>query len=245
VNSYFSVFYFAFFTHKYIRLSHVKGNKNSFQIIILSFFLFQFLAIDNTFCYETILGQYHSKQIETFIRIKNCFILKEAVIPYIVSNARLSMLIQMSKKERVRYAERKDLNRELKRILDDWNQSKSKDKNLINQNETHDYTTKAVDATLTDSTLNRRGSTPSFEELSLSQAEIECSQPKWSDLYDDYLEIVVQFGYIIFLSNLFPLAAFFSLLNNLLEIRTDAFKLCMIYQRPFSQRVKDIGQWQV
>ena len=151
----------------------------------------------------------------------------------------------MSKKERVRYAERKDLNRELKRILDDWNQSKSKDKNLINQNETHDYTTKAVDATLTDSTLNRRGSTPSFEELSLSQAEIECSQPKWSDLYDDYLEIVVQFGYIIFLSNLFPLAAFFSLLNNLLEIRTDAFKLCMIYQRPFSQRVKDIGQWQV
>jgi hypothetical protein len=85
----------------------------------------------------------------------------------------------------------------------------------------------------------------SFESLSLSQAEIECSQPKWPDLYDDYLEIVVQFGYIIFLSTLFPLAAFFSLLNNLLEIRTDAFKLCMIYQRPFSQRVKDIGHWQV
>lgn len=149
------------------------------------------------------------------------------------------MLIQMSKKGRARYAERKDLNRELKRILDDWNQSKDK------QTETPEYTTKAVDDILTDSTLNRRDSTPTFESLSLSQAEIECSQPKWPDLYDDYLEIVVQFGYIIFLSSLFPLAAFFSLLNNLLEIRTDAFKLCMIYQRPFSQRVKDIGQWQV
>jgi hypothetical protein len=145
----------------------------------------------------------------------------------------------MSKKERARYAERKDLNKELKRILDEWNQSKSDQ--ISQRKESQDYTTKAVDEALTD----RRGSTSSFETLSLSQAEIECSQPKWPDLYDDYLEIVVQFGYIIFLSTLFPLAAFFSLLNNLLEIRTDAFKLCMIYQRPFSQRVKDIGHWQV
>ncbi len=93
--------------------------------------------------------------------------------------------------------------------------------------------------------MNRRDSIPSFETLSLSQAEIECLQPKWPDLYEDYLELVIQFGYIIFLSTLFPLAAFFSLLSNILEIRTDAFKLCMIYQRPFSQRVKDIGHWQV
>lgn len=153
------------------------------------------------------------------------------------------MLIQLSKKERARYAERKDLNKELKRILDEWNNSKLTP--LKHRIENHHYTTKAVDDTLTDNTLNRRGSTPSFETLSLSQAEIECSHPKWPDLYDDYLEIVVQFGYIIFLSALFPMAAFFSLLNNLLEIRTDAFKLCMIYQRPFSQRVKDIGHWQV
>ena len=85
----------------------------------------------------------------------------------------------------------------------------------------------------------------SLEILSLSQAEIECLQPKWVDLYEDYLELVIQFGYVIFLSTLFPLAAFFSLLNNIIEICADAFKLCMIYQRPFSQRVKDIGHWQV
>lgn len=149
----------------------------------------------------------------------------------------------MSKKERTRYAERKQLNKELKRILDERYQPKSD--SILTRQESHDYSRSAVDATLTDSTLNRRESTPNFETLSLSQAEIECSQPKWPDLHDDYLEIVVQFGYIIFLSTLFPLAAFFSLLNNVLEIRTDAFKLCMIYQRPFSQRVKDIGHWQV
>lgn len=27
-------------------------------------------------------------------------------------------------------------------------------------------------------------------------------------------------------------------------VRSDAFKLCFIYQRPFSQRVKNIGSWQ-
>ncbi|CAF3704136.1 unnamed protein product [Rotaria sp. Silwood1] len=187
VNSYFSVFYIAFFTHKYIRLSH------------------------------------------------------EAVIPYIVSNTHLSVLIQMNKKERIRYAERKDLNKELKRILDEWENSRLNKSEQRKENQ--DYTTKAVDDILTDNSLNRRSSL-TFETLSLSQAEIECSQPKWPDLYEDYLEIVIQFGYIIFLSTLFPLAAFFSLLNNLIEIRTDAFKLCMIYQRPFSQRVKDIGNWQ-
>ncbi|UJR31643.1 hypothetical protein I4U23_019124 [Adineta vaga] len=204
VNSYFSVFYIAFFTHKYIRLSH--------QLVTI-------------FVMKQFWGN-----------------IKEAIIPYIISNTRLSVLIQMSKKERARYAERKELNKELKRILDEWYNSKSQ--HVKQQTESHPYTTKSIDDTLTDNTLNRRGSTPSFETLSLSQAEIECSQLKWPDLYDDYLEIVVQFGYIIFLSTLFPLAAFFSLLNNILEIRTDAFKLCMIYQRPFSQRVKDIGHWQ-
>ncbi|CAF0977777.1 unnamed protein product [Rotaria sordida] len=205
VNSYFSVFYIAFFTHKYIRLSH---------------------QLTTIFVMKQFWGN-----------------IKEAIIPYIISNTHLSVLIQMSKKGRIRYAERKDLNKELKRILDDWENSKLNTTKQRKDN--HDYTTKAVDDILTDNSLNHRSSTSTFETLSLSQAEIECSQPKWTDLYEDYLEMVVQFGYIIFLSTLFPLAAFFSLLNNLIEIRTDAFKLCMIYQRPFSQRVKDIGQWQI
>ena len=168
-----------------------------------------------------------------------CFVWKqEAIVPYLICNARLSGLMQMSKKDRARYTERKELNKELKRILDEWN---DRDR----RTDSSDYTRQAVDDILTDNSLQRRGSAPTFESLSLSQAEIECSQPKWPDLYDDYLEIVVQFGYIIFLSSLFPLAALFCVLNNVIEIRTDAFKMSMIYQRPFSQRVKDIGHWQV
>ncbi|KAG8261471.1 hypothetical protein J6590_071448 [Homalodisca vitripennis] len=40
------------------------------------------------------------------------------------------------------------------------------------------------------------------------------------------------------------MAAFWAVANNLLEIRSDAFKLCCSYQRPMARRVKDTGAWQ-
>lgn len=55
----------------------------------------------------------------------------------------------------------------------------------------------------------------------------------------------VQFGYVVLFSSAFPLAALCALINNLIEIRSDAFKLCTGLQRPFGQRVESIGQWQV
>lgn len=54
----------------------------------------------------------------------------------------------------------------------------------------------------------------------------------------------VQFGYVVLFSSAFPLAALCALINNLIEIRSDAFKLCTGLQRPFGQRVESIGQWQ-
>jgi len=41
------------------------------------------------------------------------------------------------------------------------------------------------------------------------------------------------------------MAAFWALLNNVIEIRTDAFKMCRIFQRPFAQPANSIGAWQV
>ena len=55
----------------------------------------------------------------------------------------------------------------------------------------------------------------------------------------------VQFGYVMLFSSAFPLAALCALINNLIEIRSDALKLCTGLQRPFGQRVESIGQWQV
>lgn len=51
-------------------------------------------------------------------------------------------------------------------------------------------------------------------------------------------------GYVVLFSAAFPLAGVCSLLTNLLEIRSDAFKLAHVHQRPFGQRVANIGTWQ-
>lgn len=57
--------------------------------------------------------------------------------------------------------------------------------------------------------------------------------------------MIMQFGLMVFFAPAFPLAALFSLVNNLFEIRSDAFKVCLLFQRPFGQRVANIGTWQV
>lgn len=47
----------------------------------------------------------------------------------------------------------------------------------------------------------------------------------------------IQFGYVFLFSAVYPLAGVWAVINNLLEIRADAFKLCKVYQRPQAKRV--------
>ena len=54
-----------------------------------------------------------------------------------------------------------------------------------------------------------------------------------------------QFGYVTFFSSIYPLAGVLALINDIFEIRGDALKLCIAYQRPFGERVANIGIWQV
>ncbi|CAL8081793.1 unnamed protein product [Orchesella dallaii] len=62
-------------------------------------------------------------------------------------------------------------------------------------------------------------------------------------LFPEYLEMVLQYGFITIFVAAFPLAPLFALLNNILEMRLDAKKLLVYYRRPVTQRVKDIGVW--
>nr|XP_014347287.1 PREDICTED: anoctamin-8 [Latimeria chalumnae] len=78
----------------------------------------------------------------------------------------------------------------------------------------------------------------------LTQAEIESCMKKYEDTFQDYQEMFIQFGYVVLFSSAFPLAALCALINNIIEIRSDAFKLCTGLQRPFGQRVHSIGHWQ-
>lgn len=68
---------------------------------------------------------------------------------------------------------------------------------------------------------------------------------QYEDTLEDHLEMLIQFGYVTLFSSAFPLAALCALLNNIIEIRSDAFKLCMHHQRPFGKSVESIGTWQV
>lgn len=62
---------------------------------------------------------------------------------------------------------------------------------------------------------------------------------------EDFLEMFIQFGYISMFSCVFPVAASLALLNNVIEIRADAFKLIHSFQRPFVHPTHNIGVWQV
>ncbi|OQR71157.1 anoctamin-8-like [Tropilaelaps mercedesae] len=77
-----------------------------------------------------------------------------------------------------------------------------------------------------------------------TQAEMEAAMYRYDGTFEDYLEMFIQFGYVVLFSSAFPLAALCALVNNLVEIRSDAFKLCAIFQRPFGEPAENIGSWQ-
>ena len=52
---------------------------------------------------------------------------------------------------------------------------------------------------------------------------------------------VIQFGYVTFFSWAFPLAPLCALINNVVEMRTDAYKLCHNTQRPIAHKASGIG----
>ncbi|KAK3743463.1 hypothetical protein RRG08_011307 [Elysia crispata] len=62
-------------------------------------------------------------------------------------------------------------------------------------------------------------------------------------LFQEYLEMVLQFGFITIFVCAFPLAPLFALLNNWVEIRLDAHKFVMETRRPVAERAQDIGVW--
>ena len=54
---------------------------------------------------------------------------------------------------------------------------------------------------------------------------------------------VTQFGFVTLFVAAFPLAPLFALLNNIIEIRLDAFKFVSIWRRPHAAKADGIGIW--
>lgn len=62
-------------------------------------------------------------------------------------------------------------------------------------------------------------------------------------LIDEYLELIIQFGFVTLFVVAFPLAPLFALINNLIEIRLDAWKFLSKHKRPIPHKASDIGIW--
>lgn len=62
-------------------------------------------------------------------------------------------------------------------------------------------------------------------------------------LFYEYLEIILQFGFVTFFCLSFPLAPLFALINNIFEIRIDALKVVKEFRRPVARRAMGIGTW--
>uniref|UniRef100_A0A668VTA6 Anoctamin n=2 Tax=Oreochromis aureus TaxID=47969 RepID=A0A668VTA6_OREAU len=62
-------------------------------------------------------------------------------------------------------------------------------------------------------------------------------------LFDEYLEMILQFGFTTIFVAAFPLAPLLALINNIIEIRLDAYKFVTQWRRPLPSQAKDIGIW--
>ena len=62
-------------------------------------------------------------------------------------------------------------------------------------------------------------------------------------LFDEYIEMVIQYGFVTLFVAAFPLAPLLALVNNVFEIRLDAYKYTTQMRRPLGQPVRDIGMW--
>nr|XP_012613121.1 anoctamin-1 isoform X6 [Microcebus murinus] len=91
----------------------------------------------------------------------------------------------------------------------------------------------------------RRQSPPECEEhvKRKQRYEVDYNLEPFAGLTPEYMEMIIQFGFVTLFVASFPLAPLFALLNNIIEIRLDAKKFVTELRRPVAVRAKDIGIW--
>ncbi|KAL3994317.1 Calcium-activated chloride channel family protein [Acanthocheilonema viteae] len=105
---------------------------------------------------------------------------------------------------------------------------------LLGAKKQRDKTTKHE---LVSNVLNRKNNIARWEQDYILNPTYE------QFLFDEYLEMVIQFGFVTLFVSAFPLAPLFALLNNIFEIRVDAYKYVVATRRPMPERARDIGIW--
>ncbi|XP_037495449.1 anoctamin-like protein At1g73020 isoform X1 [Jatropha curcas] len=99
----------------------------------------------------------------------------------------------------------------------------------------------------------KRDNEPSNEKIQFnSKVEKEYLKPTYSacigeeledGLFDDFLQLTLQFGMIMMFACAFPLAFAFAAVNTFAQVRTDAMKLLSMLKRPVPRAAATIGAW--
>jgi len=81
------------------------------------------------------------------------------------------------------------------------------------------------------------------EETDLPKYERENQLNQHEGTFDEYSEMVIQYGYITLFAAAFPLAPLLAALNNVVELRSDTWKWLRTYNKPVYRGADDIGGW--
>jgi anoctamin-10/anoctamin-7 len=71
----------------------------------------------------------------------------------------------------------------------------------------------------------------------------EIALEEYDDTFSDYAEIIIQYGYVVLFGAVWPVVVLLALVELIIEIRVDAFKLCTVLRRPLPKGCEDIGTW--
>ncbi|CAK6973240.1 anoctamin-10 [Scomber scombrus] len=110
---------------------------------------------------------------------------------------------------------------------------------LVNQ------VTEVVIPFLVDRFINAPRRTEREDDPQEDKFRNQITLPVFPGLFGEYIELLVQFGYLSLFSCVYPLTAVLLLINNLTEIRSDAYKVCNLFRKPFSPLAANMGVWQI
>lgn len=88
---------------------------------------------------------------------------------------------------------------------------------------------------------NSEGSADNAAKKSLPERQYELEP--FESTFQEFDEMVIQFGFVTLFMIAFPLAPLMALINNVLETRLDATRLSKLHRRPVPEGAENIGTW--
>jgi hypothetical protein len=125
-------------------------------------------------------------------------------------------------------------------IVIDGNQVGDNNANTKANNSNHNENHHQIESVILNEKLEKR---IAYFEQAKSQCWQEALQPEYCN-FGDYTNMVIQIGFVLFFSSVFPLCPLLALINNLALIRFNAMKLCCTRKRPIAQKIGGLGVWE-